>query len=657
MFIIYSFFIALLMVCNLADAAEAAPDLLKLELEELMEIKVAVVYGASKFEQKVTEAPASVSIITSDEIKKYGYRTLADILKSVRGFYVNYDRNYHYAGIRGFARPGDYSTRFLLLVDGHRINDNVYNQAAIGTDFILDVDIIERVEVIRGPGSSLYGSNAFLGVINVITKRGRNIGKVEASGEGRSFETYKGRLTYGNQFKNGLEILLSGSAYDTQGQDLYFKEFDDPATNNGSAENRDYDRYHSLFSNLSFKDFTFQSAYVSRKKGIPTASFSTIFNDSRAYTVDEHGYFDIKYEQTFDNGDSGMARLFYDWYNYKGDYPLSTALNKDFGWGKWWGGELKFIKKFYEHKLILGTEYLNNFRQDQLNYDIEPYNLYLDDKRDSDLWALYIQTEPRILNNLLLNLGVRHDYYETFGGSTNPRFALIYNPYKKTWLKFLYGQAFRAPNNYELYYTDGSTSKPNPNLQPEIIRTYEIIWEQYIGEYILVSASGFYYRIKDLITQQTDPADGLMVYRNTGEVEAKGMELELEHRLHNGIRNRVSYSYQDARNVQPESRLTNSPRHLAKFNLLVPLKKEKLFSGLEVQYTDKRGTLAEEQADAFFVTNLTLSSHNFVKGLEASVSIYNLFDKKYGNPASEEHTMDIIEQDGRSFRMKLTYRF
>src|SRR4030067_2346873 len=105
MFIIYSFVIALLMMCNLADAAEVAPDLLKLELEELMEIKVAVVYGASKFEQKVTEAPASVSIITSDEIKKYGYRTLADILKSVRGFYVNYDRNYHYLAIRGFRRP------------------------------------------------------------------------------------------------------------------------------------------------------------------------------------------------------------------------------------------------------------------------------------------------------------------------------------------------------------------------------------------------------------------------------------------------------------------------------------------------------------------------------------------------------------------------
>jgi outer membrane receptor for ferrienterochelin and colicins len=93
-----------------------------------MEMEVVTVYGASKFEQKLTDAPAAVSIITSSDIKRYGYRTLADIMRSVRGFYTTYDRSYHYLGMRGFSRPGDLNTRFLLLVDGHRINDNVYNQ-------------------------------------------------------------------------------------------------------------------------------------------------------------------------------------------------------------------------------------------------------------------------------------------------------------------------------------------------------------------------------------------------------------------------------------------------------------------------------------------------------------------------------------------------
>src|SRR5581483_11497928 len=92
------------------------------------------VYSASKHEQKVTEAPSSVSIITSDEIKKYGYCTLADILQNVNGFFVTYDRDYSYLGIRGFNRPGDFNSRILLLIDGHRLNDNQYDQAGLGTE-------------------------------------------------------------------------------------------------------------------------------------------------------------------------------------------------------------------------------------------------------------------------------------------------------------------------------------------------------------------------------------------------------------------------------------------------------------------------------------------------------------------------------------------
>src|SRR6185295_9539486 len=107
------------------------------------------VFGASKYEQKPSEAPASVSIITSEEIRKFGYRTLSEILRSVRGFFTTYDRNYSYIGARGFDRPGDYDTRVLLLLDGHRTNDNIYDQASIGTEALVDVDAIDRIEIIQ----------------------------------------------------------------------------------------------------------------------------------------------------------------------------------------------------------------------------------------------------------------------------------------------------------------------------------------------------------------------------------------------------------------------------------------------------------------------------------------------------------------------------
>jgi iron complex outermembrane receptor protein len=636
------------------------PDLTELSLEELMEIEIPTVYSASKYEQKVTQAPSSVSIVTADEIKKYGYRTLTDILRSIRSFYISYDRNYSYLGVRGFSRPGDYNTRILLLIDGHRINDSVYDSLSIGTDFILDVDLIERVEVVRGPGSSLYGGNAFFAVINIITKQGKNFKGPEVSGEAGSFYTYRSRLTYGNFFQNGLEVLFSGSYYHSKGdQHLFFKEFDDPTTNNGVAENCDSDQFYSLFSNVSFKDFRLQGAYVSRDKTIPTGSYGTDFNDPHNRTTDAQGYLDLKYEHSFDDQLDVMARLYYDDYYYRGDYVYSSVLNKDLAWGKRWGGELKFFKiLFSNHKVTLGGAFDNNFRQDQRNYDEEPYFLYLDEKDDSGNWGVYIQDEFSILKNLILNAGFRHDQYSIFGGTNNPRLALIYNPFEKTIIKLLYGTAFRPPNVYELYYNDGGyTMKSNPDLEPETIRTYEIVYEQYLGKRFSATTSLFTYRIKNLISQILDPSDSLLVFRNIEEVKAKGIEFELGGKWPNGLEGRVSYSFTETEDLETGEVLTNSPKHLAKFNLIFPLMRDKIFMGMEEQFTGNRKTLAGKKADAFFITNLTLFSQNLIKGLDISASVYNLFNRKYSDPGGEEHLQDLLKQDGQTFRLKLTYRF
>src|ERR1700720_4037648 len=168
-------------------------DLLDMSLEDLMSIEIDSVYGASGFKQKVTEAPASVTIITSEEIQMYGYRTVADILRNVRGFYVTYDRNYSYLGVRGYGPSGDYNSRIAVLVDGHRLNDNIFDSGPVATEFPMDVDLIDRVEVIRGPNSSLYLASAFLGVINVVTKRGRDLKKVQVAAAAASYGTYQGR--------------------------------------------------------------------------------------------------------------------------------------------------------------------------------------------------------------------------------------------------------------------------------------------------------------------------------------------------------------------------------------------------------------------------------------------------------------------------------
>jgi outer membrane receptor for ferrienterochelin and colicins len=637
--------------------------LIELGLQELMEIEVVTVYGASKFEQKLTEAPAAVSIVTSSDIKRYGYRTLADIMRSVRGFYATYDRNYHYLGIRGFSRPGDYNTRFLLLVDGHRVNENIYQQAPIGTDFPVDVDLIDRVEVIRGPSSSIYGTNAFMGVINVITKKGNDLMGMEVSGEAARYDTYKGRLSYGKKYASGLDVLVSGSTYDSKGQrELYYPEFDTPADNNGIARNADGDRYHSLFSTLLLKGFRLQGAYISRDKNIPTAPWGVEFNNTGTWTGDERGYVDLKYEHSFDDRTNITSTLYYDYYQYRGNYrypevinPDSNVItpavaNKDDTVGQWWGGDVKLTTRLMKrHTIIIGGEFVDNFRQDQINYDEQPYKLILDDRRSSRSWALYVQDEFTILENLILNIGLRHDYYDTFGRTTNPRVALIYRPLDLTTIKFLFGTAFRAPSPYELY--------DSPDLQPERIETYELVLEQSLGGGFRLATSLFVNNIKDIISMETDIALDKEMYRNVGKLETKGAELELEKRWVNGLRGLISYTYQETESKQVGEAVTNSPTHLMKANLMVPLLKDKIFAGLEEQYMSKRSLIKGSDTGSFLITNFTLSAQNFIKGMDASMSVYNLFNETYADPASHQHTQSAIEQDGLSFRLKMTYRF
>lgn len=622
------------------------------------------VYGAAKYEQKVNEAPAAVVVITADQIKKYGYRTFAQILDSVPGMETNTDRNYGYLGIRGFNRPGDYTSRVLLLVDNHRINDAIYDSATIGTDAPIDVDLIERIEIIKGPASSLYGTNAFFGVLNVITKRGRDLKGAEVSGEASSFNTYRSRLSYGNKFSNGAEVLLSGSLSDSEGhRELHYPAFS--SVNNGIAKDADRENLNFYMGKLSYGDFTLTGGHQWRKKSVPTAAFGAVFNDNRFNTVDERTYTDLSYQHEFSNQLNVKARLYYDRYYYRGHYPFDYAatgvppftVNKDVAQTDWWGAELTVTKRLFDHhKVTVGTEYRDQFRQNQSNADIDPQATYLDDKRRSSFIAVYAQDEWAITDHIVLNAGVRHDEYSTFGGTTNPRAGLI-STWDKTTVKLLYGQAFRAPNPYEQFYVTSNTFKANPNVKPERIKTYELVVEQYLGNHLRALGSLYQYDISGLISQTTDPTDGLLFFNNVDDITARGLELTMEGKWATGLEGRLSYALQATHNETSERQLTNSPQHLAKANVILPVIADKLFAGFEGRYTSSRLTLAGNSASPFYILNLSLFSQRIVKGWELSGHINNLMNQKYGHPGSGEHVQDVIDQDGRAFWVKLKYRF
>jgi iron complex outermembrane receptor protein len=632
---------------------EELKSLMSMSLDQLLDVRVDKVYGASKYEQKISQAPSSVSIVTSDEIKKQGYRTFAEILRSVRGLYITDDRTYSYLGIRGFGRPSDYNSRVLLLVDGHRMNDNIYDSVLLGPEGVIDVDLIERVEVIRGPSSSIYGDNAFFGVINIITRPGPSFGGAEVSGEVGGFETYKGRFSYGNRFTNGLELVLSGSWWDSAGKRrLYYREFDAPTSNNGIAENSDDDWSYRFFGELAYGDFTLSGAWSERTKTIPTASYGTIFNDGGEVGVDRYAYADLKYEHTFSSDVTVLGKVYYDNYKYTGDFPYNVAppgnpivrvLNRDIAHGEWAGVNGQLTAPLWEWvKLVVGSDFRGDLRQHQLNYDVSPRAVYLDSETISWNAGVYAQAELTLLTNLLLSGGARLDYYDTFGRTINPRLSLIYSPWPQTHFKLLYSQAYRAPNSFELYYA---------SLKPETIRTYEAVYEQDLSAHLRFISAGYYYEVDDLISET------ITGFANVDRVNAGGMELELEGHFARGLKARLSYALQRSEDDATGAELSNSPRHLAKGSLIAPLYKDKIFAGLELQYTGSVLTNTRQREEDYLLANVTLFSQNLAPGLALSASIYNLFDERYAHPVSAAHAQDVIEQPGRSFRVKLTYKF
>ncbi len=565
----------LFFVSTAQAASSPEQDLTEFSLEQLINLKV---YSASKFSQNVSDAPSAVTVITAADIKTYGYRKLIDVLKSIRGIYGRYDRNYDYLGGRGFGRPGDYNSRFLLLVDGYRINDAVYDTGTMGTEFILDVDLIDRVEFVPGPGSSIYGNNAFFGVVNVITRRDKEINGLEASVEAASYNTTKARLTYGNRLDNGVGVVLSGSLYDNPGHDLKFNEFDTPATNNGIAYNADYDHYASVFAKFSYDAFILTTAYSTRKKGIPTTAYGTVFNDPSNYSVDSQTYVDLTYNKAYHEKLDVLARVYYGIYPYDGNYNYfnntlnRVVTNKDHTRPRWWGGELKLVNtQFDKHKLVYGIEYRDNIQQNQLNYDENPYVVNSESRQHSLSYGVYIQDEYSLRDNLILNIGVRNDHYGNNGDITNPRLGLIYKPDTSSAIKLLYGTAFRAPNAYELYNEQAGTAKANPNLEPETIKTYELILEKYYDNRLRLMASGFYYKIRDLINLTIDPADNLTVFENLNTVEARGLEFEIERKWSGNTKVRASLTLQHVKDLDTGAALSNSPNVLAKLNGSTPL--------------------------------------------------------------------------------------
>lgn len=635
----------------------ASEDLTNLSIEELLSVEVIT---ASRIGQKAEEAPSSVSVLTADDIHTFGWRTLAEALNGLRGLFTRNDRNYSYLGMRGFTRPGDFNSRVLLMVDGQRMNENIFDGAYIGQEFMLDIDLIDRIEYIPGSGSSIYGANAFLGMINVITKKGKAINGSQVAGEIGSFDTYKGRISYGKTLENGSDVLFSASHYDSAGvNNLYFPEYDSPASNHGIAHNMDGEFADRLYGKINFEELTLSGGYVNRTKSVPTAAFGAIFNDPDFSTIDKQFYTNLKYEKAISDKTQWLFKGFYQGYDYYSDEAYMAdvrTVNHDQVSGRWWGGEAQFsTTAFDRQRIIAGLEYQYDQRQRLLNYDIGVNQAPDESYRNGHRVELYLQDDLQLSDNWILSGGARLDQHHMLKKlQLNPRAGLIWTPWSNTHFKLLYSSTFRAPNVSEAD-SSGFGFISSSALREEHINSYEGVAEWRSNDNLKLIATLFHNDISQLLDFMSFPAGGGVI--NNGHYRAYGGELEAEQRWNNGRLLKASYSYTLVTNESQHGIWANaSPQNLFKLHYAEPLFNDFARLGIESIYVDQRKTESGLMAQGYELINVNLSSSKIFPGVDTSFGLYNLLDNHYQVPSNDTN-LNMLRMNGREIRFKLQLTF
>lgn len=320
----------LILVCGvaaptaIAEEGDPEADMLDMSIEALLDLDVTT---ASKKKETLTSAPALSHIITREQIRRFGYRTVGEALSSILGFYPTTDLAYDYTGVRGFGRSGDSNTRLLVLFDGQRVNGPLYGFGAVDESLSIDIDGVERIEVVKGPGSALWGSNALLAVVNIVPQTGADIDGAELGMEYGTHDRVRGYVKTGKKFENDLEIAALFSAFDIAGDsDIGISRLVPGGITEVDAGKHDHERAERGYLTASYLGFTFNLFAGSRDRDDPTGANNTIFNspfDGTSYEEDRL-YTQLSYERELLPQMSGkiFARIYHSLYNH---HPRDTT--------------------------------------------------------------------------------------------------------------------------------------------------------------------------------------------------------------------------------------------------------------------------------------------------------------------------------------------
>jgi outer membrane receptor protein involved in Fe transport len=630
--------------------AEDLHALAAMDLDSLLEVEIE---GVSKFSQPLRSSPSSATVITAADIFALGYRTLSDVLQSVRGLNVNGDRSYAYLGVRGIAAPGDYNSRVLLLIDGNRINDGVYDQAFLGSEFPLDLDLVERIEFIPGPGSAVHGANAVFAVVNVVTKQGLAGRRASGSltiGSGGA-RTASVMLQAGEAGAPQLFIAASRSL--AAGRNLYYPQYDSPATSDGISSRTDDERQSRLFLRAEDgRGLTATLIHADRIKGA-SASPATVFGDPATSTHDVQTHASLSWSGRIAPQVDLTARAYASAYRFTGDYLLdlpSPILNRDTAESVSQGLEVRAAATAWRgHKAVVGFEAQRSPKRDQANFDRPDGTLHLNDRRSGHRFSLFAEDQIELTPTWTLSIGGRSDDTESGKPVLSPRFGAVWQP-SATWVvKYLHGGSYRQPNASERYYAFPGEGgyKTDPDLGKETVRGQELAIEYQPGATLKWTVAAYRSRIEGLIVQRLDPDDGLLMFANGSKLKTRGLEIEVEASLPYTSRLRANYSVQSGIGTASDQ----SARHLANATFLLPLSGNWM-AGVAATAVSRRAA-----APGFAMADVTLSNDAPWRNWRVALSVYNAFDRRAADPSVDAALPGIVPRDARGARLKLGLRF
>ncbi len=626
-----------LLLFSMLNANELDP-YFDMSIEELLQVEVT---GSTRTEQTQLDVPASVTVFTEQEIKNLGASRLSELSNFVPGFQSR--RNGDASTNNGFTVRGHTSSRaVLILIDGHRINSEYLggNNSFFST---IPLDNIKRVEFIRGAGSAVYGSNAFTGVINLITNRDKTAFSLRSSEDAH---------------QASAQLSLNEN-------DFEFSAFVKGVNDNGT-------QYHGLTDTLGNGKTSAQDPYESLDLQVRAAykglSLSFIHNERDLddfYIVRNLSYED-KRDSEFNN-----LRVAYEvdvTQNYKTSLAFSHLEAEDSIHGELtptvppdalrakvlikektpsleWFNEYSLNEK---HNFVFGAEYRHpNVEGDiDYNYDIFSGTTYvpgyvrypLIDDVSRDVYGVYGQYQGQVHEDLVLTLGLRYDEYSDYGSSVNPRLSLVYKALENTSFKLIYSEAFRAPSMNELYLSNNPFIQGNPNLNAETAKSYEVIIVQQYNKHA-INLSYYENHMDDIITLTG-------AYNNTDSGVYRGIDLEYIGEPLENFTIRATYSYL----LDKPDIAFKSSEHIS--SAIFNYSTSKVNLNLSAYFHEKvqrseSGT--DDEMPSYFITNTKVSYKLFSNTL-IYVQINNLLDKEYATPATGGTlSLEVPERGRESF--------